>query len=207
MKVLLINGSPHEKGCTYTALNEVAAVLQDEGIETEIFHLGTAPVRGCVGCGRCRTTGKCVFGDDVVNTLIEKIRNIDGLVLGSPVHYASASGTITAVLDRVFFAASASLAYKPCACLVSARRAGTTAALEQLNKYPTISRMPLVSSQYWPMVHGATPEDVLKDEEGMQIMRTLGRNMAWLMKCIEAGREAGIAEPGREPVRRTNFIR
>ena len=207
MKVLLVNGSPHEKGCTYTALCEVASALNKEGIETEIFHIGTAPVRGCIGCGGCAGKGKCVFDDDIVNRLIEKVEGIDGLVIGSPVHYASAGGAITSVLDRLFFAASGKLAYKPCACIASARRAGTTATLDQLIKYPTINRMPLVSSQYWPMVHGSTPEQVIQDEEGMQIMRTLGRNMAWLIRCIEAGKAAGIGAPEMEPVVRTNFIR
>lgn len=207
MKVLLINGSPHANGCTYTALSEVASMLNTEGIETEIFQLGTAPVRGCAGCGGCRKTGKCVFDDDIVNRLIEKVKDIDGLVIGSPVHYAGASGTVTAVLDRLFYASASALAYKPCACIVSARRAGTTAALDQLIKYPTINRMPLVSSQYWCMVHGNTPEQVRQDAEGMQIMRTLGRNMAWLIKCIEAGKQAGINLPEREAPARTNFIR
>ena len=207
MKVLLVNGSPHEKGCTYTALSEVASALNSEGIETEIFHIGTAPVRGCIGCGGCASKMKCTFDDDIVNRLIEKIEDIDGLVIGSPVHYASAGGAITSVLDRLFFAASGKLAYKPCACVVSARRAGTTAALDQLMKYPTINRMPLVSSQYWPMVHGSIPGQVLQDEEGMQTMRTLGKNMAWLIKCIEAGRQAGVSLPEREKTVRTNFIR
>ena len=207
MKVLLVNGSPHRQGCTYTALTEVASALNAEGVETEIFHIGTGPVRGCVACGGCSGKGKCAFDDDIVNRLIEKIEGIDGLVIGSPVHYASAGGAITSVLDRLFYAASGKLAYKPCACVASARRAGTTATLDQLMKYPTINRMPLVSSQYWPMVHGSTPEQVKQDEEGMQIMRTLGRNMAWLIKCIEAGRQAGINAHEREPVVRTNFIR
>ncbi len=207
MKVLLVNGSPHEKGCTYTALSEVASALNKEGVETEIFHIGTAPVRGCIGCGGCASKMKCAFDDDIVNRLIEKIEDIDGLVIGSPVHYASAGGAITSVLDRLFFAASGKLAYKPCACVVSARRAGTTAALDQLMKYPTINRMPLVSSQYWPMVHGSIPGQVLQDEEGMQTMRTLGKNMAWLIKCIEAGRQAGVSLPEREKTVRTNFIR
>lgn len=207
MKVLLVNGSPHEKGCTYTALCEVASALNGEGIETEIFHIGTAPIRGCVACGGCRNTPKCVFDDDIVNRLIEKVEGIDGLVIGSPVHYASAGGAITSVLDRLFYAASGKLSYKPCACIASARRAGTTATLDQLMKYPTINRMPLVSSQYWPMVHGNTPEQVMQDEEGMQIMRTLGKNMAWLIKCIEAGKAAGVNVPEREAPKRTNFIR
>jgi len=207
MKVLLVNGSPHEKGCTYTALSEVASALNSEGIETEIFHIGTAPVRGCIGCGGCAGKGRCAFDDDIVNRLIEKIEDIDGLVIGSPVHYASVGGAITSVLDRLFFAASGKLSYKPCACVVSARRAGTTAALDQLMKYPTINRMPLVSSQYWPMVHGSNPDQVRQDEEGMQIMRTLGKNMAWLIKCIEAGKAARVNIPEREAAKRTNFIR
>ena len=207
MKVLLINGSPHANGCTYTALCEVASALNTEGIETEIFHIGTSPVRGCIGCGACARLGKCVFDDDILNRLAEKAKVADGLVIGSPVHYASAGGAITCLLDRLFYSAGASLAYKPCACVVSARRAGTTAALDQLMKYPTINRMPLVSSQYWPMVHGSNPDQVRQDEEGMQIMRTLGKNMAWLLKCIEAGKQAGVSLPEREPTERTNFIR
>lgn len=207
MKVLLVNGSPHEKGCTYTALSEVASALNQEGVETEIFSIGTSPVRGCIGCGACAGKSRCIFDDDVVNRLIGKLDSADGLVIGSPVHYASAGGAITAVLDRLFYAASGKLAYKPCACVVSARRAGTTAALDQLMKYPAINRMPLVSSQYWPMVHGSTPDQVRQDLEGMQIMRTLGHNMAWLLKCIEAGRQAGVNPPAREPGVRTNFIR
>ncbi len=208
MKVLLINGSAHEAGCTFTALSEVAATLNKEGVDTEIFQLGADPIRGCRGCGACRKLGKCAFGDDVVNRLVEKVEGIDGLVIGSPVHYASAGGAITSVLDRLFYAASGKLTHKPCACLVSARRAGTTAALEQLIKYPTYNQMPLVSSQYWPMVHGNTPDEVLRDEEGMQIMRTLGRNMAWLLKAIECGKQAGVCPPERtEAPARTNFIR
>ena len=207
MKVLLINGSAHETGCTYTALCEVAGALNAEGVETEIFQLGASPIRGCIGCGACSGKQRCVFDDDIVGRLTDAVKHIDGLVIGSPVHYASAGGAITAALDRLFFSASSLLAYKPCACIVSARRAGTTAALDQLIKYPTINRMPLVSSQYWPMVHGSTPDQVRQDREGMQIMRTLGKNMAWLLKCIEAGKQAGVCPPEREPVERTNFIR
>ena len=207
MKVLLINGSPKAKGNTAFALEQMAEVFADQGIETEIIHIGTAPIRGCIACGGCNKQAKCAFDDDIVNRLIEKTDDIDGLVIGSPVHYASAGGAITSVLDRLFYAAAGKLAYKPCACIASARRAGTTSTLDQLIKYPTINRMPLVSSQYWPMVHGNTPEQVMQDEEGMQIMRTLGRNMAWLIKCIEAGKQAGISIPEREAPRRTNFIR
>lgn len=208
MKVLLINGSPRPEGCTYTALSEVAKELNFEGIETEIFHVGSKPIRGCTDCGGCSGTssGKCVFNDDSVNIALEKSKTADGIIFGSPVHYAAASGNITSFLDRFFYAGGA-MRYKPGAAIVSCRRGGSTAALDQLNKYFTISCMPIVSSQYWNMVHGNTPDEVRQDLEGMQIMRTLGRNMAWLLKCIEAGKEAGIELPVREPRAVTNFIR
>lgn len=208
MKVLLINGSPKEQGCTYTALSEVAKVLEKQSIETEIFHIGNMPIRGCTGCNWCskNQAGRCVVDDDTVNRAIEKAKDVDGIVVGSPVHYAAASGQITSFLDR-FFYSSKGMPNKPGAAIVSCRRGGSTAALDQLNKYFTISNMPLVSSQYWNMVHGSTPEDVQKDLEGMQTMRILGNNMAWLIKCIEAGKEAGIQLPEREPRERTNFIR
>ena len=208
MKVLLINGSPKANGCTYTALSEIANELEKENIETEIFHIGNKPIRGCIGCGGCYTTNKCVFNDDVVNEGIEKVKIADGIILGSPVHYAAASGAITSFLDRLFYAYGGKfLAHKPGAAIVSCRRGGSTAAFEQLNKYFTISNMPIVSSQYWNMVHGNTPEEVVQDLEGMQTMRVLGRNMAWLLKCIEAGKKAGIKSPEKEPKTMTNFIR
>lgn len=207
MKVLMLNGSPHEKGCTYTALSEVAGELNKAGIETEIMHVGGEAVRGCMGCGACSKLGKCIFGDDKVNEAVEKMRESDGLVIGSPVHYASASGAITSFMDRFFYSGGSAAAHKPGAAVVSARRAGTTATLDQLNKYFMITQMPVVSSQYWNMVHGQCPEDVKKDEEGMQIMRVLGRNMAWMLKSIEAGKAAGIELPGTEEKKRTNFIR
>lgn len=207
MKVLMLNGSPHEKGCTYTALCEVAGELNKAGIETEILHVGGGAVHGCMGCGGCGKLGRCVYGDDLVNAAAEKMKEADGLIVGSPVHYAAASGAITSFLDRLFYSAGKYMAYKPGACVVSARRAGTTATLDQLNKYFMISQMSVVSSQYWNMVHGSCPEDVRKDEEGLQIMRTLGRNMAWMLKCFEAGRNAGVCLPERESERkRTNFI-
>ena len=208
MKVLLINGSPREKGCTYTALGELAKTLKEEGAETEIFNIGNKPVIGCTVCGKCMDgSRRCVFNDGV-NEVLAKAGNIDGLVIGSPVHYASASGAISSFLDRLFFASAGAFSYKPGATIVSARRAGTTAALDQLNKYFLISNMPIVSSQYWNMVHGQTPEDVVKDLEGMQVMRVLGRNMAWLLKSIESARKAGITLPKLEPKHeRTNFIR
>ena len=206
MKILVVNGSPHANGCTYTALCEVAAALEAEGMETEMIQVGTKPVSGCLGCGACIKTGKCVI-DDVVNEFIEKAKEADGFVFGSPVHYAGASGAITSFMDRAFYGKSAIYENKPAAAIVSCRRGGATAAFEQLNKYFTISNMPIVSSQYWNMVHGNTPEQVRQDLEGLQTMRTLGKNMAWLLKCIEAGKAAGIAKPEREAKVATNFIR
>ena len=205
MKVLLINGSPRQYGCTYTALREVASTIEEAGIETEIFWLGVKPVSECIACGGCRD-GRCAI-NDVVNAALEKAESADAYIFGSPVHYASASGSITAFLDRFFYCAGSMHRYKPGAAVVSCRRGGSTAALDQLNKYFTISQMPVVSSQYWNMVHGNTPDEVRRDEEGMQIMRTLGRNMVWLLKCIEAGRAAGIEPQYPEKRIGTNFIR
>lgn len=208
MKVLLINGSPHKEGCTYTALKEAADALNREGIDTEIFQVGSESVRGCIGCGGCAKAGKCVFGDeDGVNAAVEKMKEADGLIIGSPVHYASAGGAITSFMDRFFYSGGKYAAHKPGAAVVSARRAGTTAALDQLNKYFMINEMPVVSSQYWNMVHGNTPDEVRQDAEGMQIMRTLGKNMAWLLRSIEAGKAAGVRLPQKEERARTNFIR
>jgi multimeric flavodoxin WrbA len=207
MKVLLINGSPKANGCTYTALTEVAKELENNGIETEIFHVGKKPIRGCMACGGCsKTDGLCVFDDDSVNIALKKAKDADGFIFGSPVHYASASGQITSFLDRFFYAGNV-FQYKPGAAIVSCRRGGSTAAFEQLNKYFTISNMPIVSSQYWNMVHGNTPEEVRQDLEGMQTMRTLGKNMAWLLNCIHAGKEAGVKLPEKETRAITNFIR
>ena len=208
MKVLLVNGSPRAKGCTYTALYEVAKELEKENIETEILHVGSKPIRGCMACGGCYgdNSGRCTFDDDIVNIALEKAKTADGFIFGSPVHYAAASGQITSFLDRFFYAGDC-FRYKPGAAIVSCRRGGATAAFEQLNKYFTISNMPIVSSQYWNMVHGNTPEEVIQDLEGMQTMRVLGRNMAWLLKTIQAGREAGVKLPEKEPRAVTNFIR
>ncbi|WP_294405827.1 flavodoxin family protein [uncultured Clostridium sp.] len=206
MKVLLVNGSPHAKGCTYTALAEVAGALENQEIETEIFQLGVKPISGCIACGSCRKTGKC-FLDDPVNEFVEKAAQADGFIFGSPVHYAAASGMLTSFMDRVFYSGGVNMQNKPAAAVISARRAGTTATFDQINKYFTISNMPIVSSQYWNMVHGSTPEDVKQDLEGMQTMRALGNNMAWLLKCIEAGKAAGINLPEKEDRVWTNFIR
>ena len=207
MKVLLLNGSPNKEGCTHRALREVEGRLRENGIETELFHIGKEPVRGCTACNACaRMGGRCVFSDDIVNSFLEKMEAADGLVIGSPVYYASANGALIAFLDRAFYAGSC-FAYKPAAAVASARRAGTTATVDELNKYFMISNMPVVSSQYWNMVHGMTPDEVEQDLEGLQIMRTLGNNMAWMLKSIEAGRAAGIGIPQKEAVARTNFIR
>lgn len=210
MKVILVNGSPKKDGCTYTALKEVSGALNNEGIETEIFHIGTKPISGCIACGQCATKGQCAFNDKV-NEFVDLAKEADGFIFGSPVYYASANGSIASFMDRAFFsnmcAKRGAFYLKPAAAIVSARRAGTTATLDQLNKYFTISEMPVISSSYWNMVHGNTPEEVAKDLEGLQIMRTLGRNMAWFLKCKEAGAKAGIALPKLEERQRTNFIR
>lgn len=206
MKVLMINGSPNDRGCTWTALREVANTLQKHGIESEIVSLGKQPISGCIACNICMQTGKCVLGGGV-NELAERLDEFDGLVIGSPVYYAGASGQLTAFLNRLFYCAGRRLMGKPGAAIVSCRRGGAASAFDQLNKYFTISGMPIVSSQYWNQVHGNTPEEVVQDEEGMQTMRTLGENMAWLLQCIEAGRAAGVPEPERERPVHTNFIR
>lgn len=207
MKVLLFNGSSHTKGCTYTALTEIAATLIQEGIGTEILQIGSQPVRDCIGCGQCVGKNACIFQDDVVNEWIQKAAEADGFIFGSPVYYAHANGRILSVMDRMSYAGGAVLKYKPAAAIVSARRAGTTASLEIMSKHFTINQMPIVSSTYWSMVHGSTPEDVQKDLEGLQTMRNLGRNMAWLLKSIEAGKAAGVRLPEAETAYRTNFIR
>jgi multimeric flavodoxin WrbA len=207
MNVMLVNGSPNEKGCTYTALCEVEKELNKQGIETEIFHLGKKPIRGCTACRKCSELGKCVFDDDAVNVALAKAEQADGFVFGSPVHYAGPSGFIKSFLDRCFFAGGDRFAYKPGAAIVSCRRGGAGSAFDQLTTYFTLSNMPVVSSQYWNMVHGGTPREVLQDLEGLQIMRTLGRNMAWLLKSIQAGKKAGVALPETEERVWTNFIR
>ena len=205
MKVLLINGSPNENGCTYTALNEVSMILNKNGVETEILYLGKKPIAGCIGCGKCFETGKCVF-DDAVNEVSARLDEFDGIVVGSPVYYAGPTGQLTAFLDRLFYPNEGRMAGKLGAAIVSCRRGGASAAFDRLNKYFLISNMHVVGSQYWNQVHGFTPIDVKKDKEGLQTMRTLGQNMAWLLKCIEAGRKAGVKFPEYEPRIRTHFI-
>ena len=206
LNVLLINGSPHENGCTYTALSEVAGQLNKNGIETRIFHIGTGLIRGCVACGKCAGSGHCIYTDDPVNECIELVKKSDGLVVGSPVYYASPNGSLRAFLDRMFYRKSAAYANKPAAAVVNCRRGGATSAFDVINKYFSISSMPIVSSQYWNETHGTTPDEVRQDLEGLQTMRTLADNMAWLIKCIDYSRNA-VAWPEKEPPLRTNFIR
>ena len=206
MKVLLINGSPHAKGSTFTALNEVAVTLEKEGIETEIVHVGNKAIRGCIACAKCREIGHCVF-DDEVNEVAEKFAEADGIVVGSPVYYASANGTLVSFLDRLFYSSGKiNKTMKVGAAVVSARRGGNTATFDVLNKYFTISGMPVASSQYWNQVHGNCAEDAMQDAEGLQTMRTLGRNMAFLIKSIALGKEK-FGLPETETKVATNFIR
>ena len=206
MKVILVNGSPNPKGCTYTALKEVEKTLNKNDIKTEIFWIGNKPVAGCMGCGNCLKTGKC-FMEDKVNEFLEKVPETDGFIFGTPVHFAASSGMLSSFMDRVFYGRRKIFSNKPASAIASCRRGGATATLDEVNKYFGISNMPIVSSQYWNMVHGTKPEEVIKDEEGMQTMRTLGNNMAWLLKSIEAGKNAGIKLPEKEPIIATNFIR
>ncbi len=209
MKALLINGSPHRHGCTYTALCEVQKALRAEGVQSEILWIGNGAVRGCIGCHGCaKNNHRCVFEDGQVNEALEILASCDALIVGSPVHYAAASGAVTSFMDRLFYCSGGALRSKVGACLVSARRGGATAALDQLQKYFILGGMPLAPSQYWPMVHGNTPEEVEKDEEGLQIMRTLGRNVAWMVKSFALAKENGVLPPAPEAERkRTNFIR
>ena len=206
MKVLLINGSPNEKGCTFTALIEAANALNHEGIDTEIFWIGKKAIQGCIACFKCNELGHCVFNDGV-RELASRLDEFDGIIIGSPVYYAGPAGSLCAFLDRLFLSAGSKLQGKLSACVVSCRRGGATAAFDRLNKYFTINNMPVISSQYWNQVHGFTPDDVRKDLEGLQTMRTLGRNMAYMLKCIEAGKKSGIPEPEKEELVFTNFIR
>ena len=206
MKVLLLNGSSHRNGTTFTALDEVARVLKNEHIDTEIFQLGNPELRDCTGCQACRKIGKCVY-NDIVNDFVEKARTCDGFIFGSPVYYAHPSGRILTFLDRAFYSGSSAFAYKPAAAVAVARRSGTTATFDVLNKYFTICNMPVVSSQYWNNLHGNSMEEARQDAEGLQTMRTLGLNMAWLLKCIDSGRKMGITKPQIEEKIKTNFIR
>ena len=211
MKVLLVNGSPHKNGCTYTALEEISKTLKEEEIESEIFQAGKGIVLPCMACYACQKKGKCIIEDEV-NDFVNLAETFDGFIFGTPVHYASAASSIVSFLDRAFFSASKSgrshvFKHKPGSVIASARRAGTTATIDQLLKYFTISQMPIISGRYWNMVHGNTPEEVKQDLEGMQNMRILAKNMAWHLKCREAAEKAGITPPKQEEIQYTNFIR
>ena len=210
MKVILVNGSPHEHGCTRRALEEAASAIRESGLETEFFWLGRKPVGGCIDCRVCKNRGgKCVF-NDVVNVFQDKAATADGFIFGTPVYYGSANGSLTGFMDRLLYSCpdlETHFYHKPAAVITSARRSGTTAAFDQVNKYFTITQMPVISSRYWNMVHGETPEEVEQDTEGLYIMRTLGRNMAYFLKCKEAAAAAGIYPPQQELRPRTNFIR
>lgn len=210
MKVLLVNGSPHAQGCTAAALSVVAEALAKEGVGTESYWIGTKPIGGCIGCNQCAEQKTCVF-DDQVNAFCDRAADFDGFVIGSPVYYAGINGSLKSLLDRVFYSSTQKEPHpfrlKPAAALVSARRSGTTAALDQLNKFFLHQQMPVVPSRYWNMVHGSRPEDVFKDGEGIQTLRVLARNMAWMLRLIELGDLNGIARPVQEPRILTNFIR
>ena len=205
MKILLINGSPKSKGNTYIALHEVQKTLEEEGVETEMIHIGQKDIHGCIGCFRCKEIGKCVF-NDIVNEVASKFEKADGIVVGAPVYYASPNGTVLSFLDRLFFSTPFDKSMKVGAAVAVARRSGTTASFDVLNKYFTVSNMPIVSSQYWNNVHGRTPGDALQDEEGLQTMRQLARNMAFLVKSIQLGKEQ-FGLPQQEERIFTNLVR
>lgn len=205
MKVLIINGSPRAEGNTSIALHEMEKIFHAEGIQTEIQQIGNKDIRGCIACNSCSKNGKCVF-DDLVNEVAPKFEACDGLIIASPVYYASANGTLISFIDRLFYSTSFDKTMKVGACVVTARRGGLSSTFDELNKYFTISGMPVASGQYWNSIHGAAPGEAKQDEEGLQGMRTLARNMAFLMKSIALGKEEyGI--PEKEPFRATNFIR
>lgn len=210
MKVLLVNGSPHKEGCTYTALCEVSGTLNQNGIDTDVFWIGKQPLSGCIACHACAKSNRCVF-EDSVNEFLDIAGDYDGFVFGSPVHWGGASGAITSFLDRAFYAdlngRGNRFLLKPAAAILSARRAGTTAAWDQLNKYFGLMQMPIITSRYWNMVHGTNPDEVRQDLEGMQTMQILGHNMAYFLKCKEMGSKLGIPMPPQDPFVFTNFIR
>lgn len=209
LKVLLVNGSPHKDGCVRTALSEIAIALDKEDVKSDVFWIGNQALAGCIGCGSCIGKRKC-FREDVVSQFVQIMDNYDGFIFGTPVHYAGASGGLTSFLDRVFFIDEFNgehFAGKPAAAIATCRRSGATAALDQLNKYMTDCNMPIVPSQYWNVVHGNTPDEIRRDAEGLQTMRTLARNMAWMLKCFSLGKEHGIAFPVHEKHTMTNFIR
>lgn len=204
MKVLLINGSPKSKGNTYLALSEIASSLKSEGVDSQIINIGAKAVQGCTACNKCSELGRCIFKDDLYNMIRESLMDVDGIIIGSPVFYAGPNGSLCAVLDRIFYSCSELLEYKPGASVAVCRRGGASATFDRLNKYFTITNMPIVSSQYWNSVHGLFPGEAAQDREGLQTMRTLGRNMAWLLKSIKTGAQS---IPEAEDPEMTNFIR
>ena len=206
MKVLLVNGGPHPKGCTNRALEEVEKALKEEGIETLIYHIPNVPLQDCIACGTCAKTGKCVF-DDCVNEFASMAKDADGFIFGTPVYYAHPTGKIQSFMDRVFYSAKSAFVHKPAAVISSSRRAGSVTSMDVLNKHLSISEMPIVTSNYWNEVHGHTPSDVEQDREGLDTMYALGKNMAWMLKSLEAAKAAGITFPEQESGNRTNFIR
>ncbi len=206
MKVLMLNGSAHQNGNTYQALEVIGKQLNEEGIEYEIFQIGAGPVRDCIGCGKCNENG-CVFTDDEVNAFIAKAKEADGLVFGTPVYYAHPSGRILSFLDRVFYSSGRAFAYKPGAALAIARRGGTTASFDVMNKYFGISQMPVAGSTYWNVAHGRKMGEVMMDAEGVETMQNLAKNLAWMIKCFDAGKKAGIALPATKKEAWTHFVR
>lgn len=207
MNVLLINGSPRHNGCTHAALQTIADQLQLEGINTQELHIGNKPIQACIACGACRKTGNgCAFTGDLVNETAELLCQADGLIVGSPVYFAGPNGALCAFLDRMFFSRYYAFAFKPAAAVVNCRRGGASAAFDRLNKYFTMSNMPVVSSQYWNSMHGLTPAEGQSDQEGLQTLRALARNMAWLLKCIDNAK-GKVPRPTLEQRVQTNFIR
>ena len=209
MKVILLNGSAKPKGCTWTSLQEMEKILNADGIGTEVFYIGNEPLRDCTACMKCKTelTNQCAFDAGGVNEFIEKAKDADGFVFASPVYFAHPSGRILSFLDRVYYSSASVLRHKPACAVVNTRRAGTTAALDVLNKYISYAEMPLVTSSYWNLTHGVRPEEVFEDEEGTQTIRNLARNLSWVMRSLDAGRQAGITPPVNEYGAKTNFVR
>jgi multimeric flavodoxin WrbA len=207
MKVLLLNGSPKEDGCTFTALSALEIMLKQEGLETEIYSIGAQAVHGCADCLSCLETGYCAYEDDCANEIIYKIQEADGLIVGTPVYYAAANSALTILLNRAFYAAGSTFAHKPAAAVASARRAGTSTALDQINKYFAMSQMPIVSSTYWNNIHGRRSGQITQDQEGLQTLMNLAKNMAWMLRCIEAGKEKGIMPPQAITGARTDFYK
>jgi len=207
MKILLLNGSPHEKGCTYTGLIEMAGEFHKHGIETEIVQMGQKAISGCLACRGCAKTKRCVIKDGVVNDFLDKVEAADGIVFGTPVHFAGIAGSLKSFMDRTFYAGASTFRGKPGAMIASCRRGGATATLDGLVKYLSYAEMPIASGRYWNMIHGNTPEEVRQDEEGMENLRFLSQNMTWLLKCIEAGKKTGVEMPAYARKTWTNFIR